>query len=112
MAKDRKDINARKHVRVDLHKQGFLIPAPDAPWIECMIVDVSENGVCLDVGALSVPKLFGLAFTAGGEVLRVCSLAWRKGELVGARYVTAKELRKGFVPTDDVIPKLENEAAG
>jgi hypothetical protein len=111
MAKNRKD-PARKQVRVDLHKQGFLIPAPDAPWIECIIVEVSDDGVCLDVGALSVPKIFGLAFTAGGEVLRVCSLIWRKGELIGARYVTAKELRQGFVPTDDADPKLEKAAAG
>jgi hypothetical protein len=111
MAKNRKD-PARKQVRVDLHKQGFLIPAPDAPWIECIIVEVSDHGVCLDVGALSVPKIFGLAFTAGGEVLRVCSLIWRKGELIGARYVTAKELRQGFVPTDDADPKLEKAAAG
>ena len=105
MAKNRKD-PARKQVRVDLHQQGFLIPAPDAPWIECMIVEVSDEGVCLDVGALSVPKIFGLAFTAGGEVLRVCSLIWRKGELVGAHYVTAQQLRMGFVPTDSADPKI------
>jgi hypothetical protein len=111
MAKDRKD-PARKHVRVDLHKPGFLIPAPEAPWIECMIVDVSDDGVCLEVGALSVPKIFGLAFTSGGEVLRVCSLTWRKGELVGARFVTAKELRAGFEPTDDGDPKLRKARAG
>ena len=72
------------------------------PWIECTIVDVSESGACLEVGALSVPKIFGLAFTERGEVLRVCSLAWRKGELVGARFVTAKELRQGFVPDADL----------
>jgi hypothetical protein len=111
MAKNRKN-SARKQVRIDLHQQGFLIPAPDAPWIECMIVEVSDEGVCLDVGALSVPKIFGLAFTAGGEVLRVCSLIWRKGELVGARYVTAKELRLGFVPTEDADLKLEKASAG
>jgi hypothetical protein len=101
MTRHRKSLSARKNVRVDLHKPGFLIPAPDAPWIECMILDVSEGGVCLDVGALSVPKIFGLAFTAGGEVLRVCSLVWRRGELIGARFVTAKELRQGFVPSAD-----------
>jgi hypothetical protein len=112
MAKSRKELGARKHVRIDLHQPGFLIPAPDAPWIECMIVEVSDDGVCLDVGALSVPKIFGLAFTAGGEVLRVCSLAWRKGELVGARYVTAKELRQRFVPTEDADPKLKKAPAG
>ena len=112
MAKDRKDPGARKHFRIDLHKPGFLIPAPDAPRIECLIVDVSDEGVCLDVGALSVPKIFGLAFTSGGEVLRVCSLAWRKGEMVGARFVTAKELRAGFEPTDAADPKLQKAGAG
>src|ERR1700733_1863263 len=101
MAKQRIERGTRKSVRIDLHKQGFLIPAPDAPWIACEIVDVSNRGVCLEVGDLSVPKLFGLAFTAGGEVLRVCSLIWRRGELIGARFVTAKELRQGFVPSAD-----------
>jgi hypothetical protein len=112
MARPRKNGDARKHVRVDLHKPGFLIPAPDAPWIECMIVDVSDEGACLDVGALVVPKLFGLAFTSGGEVLRVCTLAWRRGELLGARFVTAKELRAGFMPTDTAAdPKLVKATA-
>jgi hypothetical protein len=100
MARHSKDLGARKHVRVELYKPGFLIPAPEAPWIECLILDVSDSGVCLEVGALAVPKLFGLAFTAGGEVLRVCSLVWRRGEIVGARFVTVKELRHGFAPAD------------
>jgi hypothetical protein len=107
MTRHRRDLGARKQVRVDLHKPGFLIPAPDAPWIECLILDVSDKGACLEVGALVVPELFGLAFTAGGEVLRVCSLVWRRGELIGARFVTAKELRQGLVPpTEEADPKL------
>ena len=106
MARHRKDPGARRPVRVDLYKPGFLIPAPDAPWIECVIAEVTDEGVCLDVGALAVPALFGLAFTAGGEVLRVCSLAWRQGEMVGARFVTARELRQGLIEPDDVDPKL------
>jgi len=111
MARHRKDLGARKPVRVDLYKQGFLIPAPEAPWIECVIFEVSDEGVCLDVGALAVPDLFGLAFTPGGEVLRVCSLVWRRGELIGADFVTAKELRHGFEPTD-ADPKLQKAPAG
>ena len=101
MARHRSDLGARKSVRIDLQTQGFLIPAPDAPWLECTIVDVGDGGVCLDVGDLAVPKLFGLAFTAGGEVLRVCLLVWRRGALIGARYVTAKELRQGLVPAEN-----------
>jgi hypothetical protein len=113
MARHRKDPGARKQVRVDLHKPGFLIPAPDAPWIECLIIDVSDTGACLEVGALVVPELFGLAFTAGGEVLRVCSLVWRRGELVGARFVTAKELRQGFLPqTEEADPNSRKAPAG
>ena len=112
MARSRKDLGARKHVRVDLYKPGFLIPAPDAPWIECTIVDVSEKGVCLEVGALAVPELFGLAFTAGGEVLRVCTLAWRKGELIGARFVTTKELRQGLPTKNEQESKLEKTLSG
>ena len=98
MARDRKDLGARKFVRVDLRKKGFLIPAPDAPWIECYILDISENGACLDVGDLAVPKMFGLSLTAGGEVRRVCALIWRRGEMVGVRFISARELRKGAAP--------------
>ena len=105
MARHRKDLGARKRVRVDLYKPGFLIPAPEAPWIACLIVDVSDRGVRLEVGALAVPELFGLAFTAGGEVLRVCSLVWRQGEMVGANFVTAKELREGFTESREADPK-------
>ncbi len=65
MARDRKDLGARKFVRVDLRKPGFLIPAPDAPWIQCYVLDISDNGACLDVGDLAVPKMFGLSLTAG-----------------------------------------------
>lgn len=101
MARDRKDLGARKFVRVDLYKPGFLIPAPDAPWIECYILDISENGACLDVGDLAVPKMFGLSLTAGGEVRRLCTLIWRRGELVGVRFVSARELRKGVAPAGE-----------
>lgn len=100
MARRRKDLGAHKHVRVNLHKPGFLIPAPDAPWIECTIIEVSEKGVCLDVGALPMPKVFGLSFTATGEVLRVCALVWRKGELIGGEFLTAKELRAGAASSE------------
>ena len=110
MARRRNDPGSRKPVRVDLHKPGFLIPAPDAAWIECMITEVSDEGVCLDVGALAVPELFGLAFTAGGEVLRVCSLVWRQGEMLGARFVTAKELRQGPAELGEPDAKLRKAA--
>jgi hypothetical protein len=110
MARHREDLGRRRHVRVELYKPGFLIPAPDAPWIECQILDVSDKGACLEVGSLAVPELFGLAFTAGGEVIRVCTLVWRRGEIVGARFVTAKELRQGLEPAE-ADPELQDAGA-
>ena len=111
MARARKDLGARKYVRIDLHQPGFLIPAPEAPWIECEILDISENGACLDVGDLAVPPLFGLSLTSGGEVLRVCTLIWRRGELIGARFVTAKELRQGASPAGEADQRAEQARA-
>src|ERR1700744_4651074 len=108
MAKQRIERGTRKSVRSDLHPPGFLTPAPKAPWIECTIIDVSENGVCLDVGDLAVPKLFGLSFPSSGEGLRVCALIWRRGERIGAGFVGARERREGRVqaaqkPDDAVL---------
>ena len=99
MARHRKDLGERSAVRVELSKSWYLILAPNAPWIECVIINVSDTGICLEVGALAVPPLFGVAFTASGEVLRVCHLIWRQGEQIGARFVSARELRTGFVTT-------------
>jgi len=76
-----------------------------------VIVDVSDNGLCPDVGALAVPKIFGVAFTAGGEVFRLCALIWRRGGLVGARFVGAKELRLSLAPTDEADAELEKAKA-
>ena len=110
MARQRDDLGTRRHVRVDLYMPGFLIPAPDAPWIECTIVDVSNNGVSVEVGSLPVPRLFGLSFTTGGEVLRICLLNWRQGEFVGARFVSARELRQGLWLNDSPYPQQQAPA--
>lgn len=98
MARDRKELGKRKHNRVEMYKRGFVIPAPDAPWVECTVIDVGHKGVRLDVGSLLLAEMFGISFTAGGEVVRVCSLVWRQGELVGARFLTPTELRQGSAP--------------
>jgi len=110
MARQREELGGRRHARIQLQKLGYLILAPTAPWIECMIVDVSESGICLEVGPLAVPELFGISFTSGGEVLRVCLLIWRQGGRIGARYVSAKELREGFVAPSLADSRIEEMA--
>ena len=54
-------------------------------------------------------KIFGLAFTASGEVFRACRLSWRSGERVGARFVSAEELR-GRRETEEAGPQAEKAA--
>lgn len=110
MAKHRKR-RSQKKVRVDLQQTAFLIPAPDAPWMECTIFEISDEGVSLEVGALAVPKIFGLAFTASGEVLRICRLSWRNGERVGGRFVSADELRQGL-ESEGTTPERRDAVAG
>jgi hypothetical protein len=110
MTKERKELGKRKHNRVEFYKRGFLIPTPNAPWIECTVLDVGHQGVRLDVGEVPLPDMFGLAFTAGGQVIRVCSLVWRKGEMVGARFLSANELRGGQRPDAGQSQRLETNS--
>ena len=96
-----RELGRRKCHRVNFERSAFIILAPDAPWIECSILDISETGVCLKIGALAMPnKIFGLALNSAGSVRRVCLTAWRFGETMGARFVSAKELRN-MAPASD-----------
>ena len=91
--RDKQEFGEREHVRIAWHKPGYICLVPDGPWIECLIIDVSNGGVCLDVYALPLPNTFGLSFDASRSVIRVCSIVWRRGKFVGARYLSAKDLR-------------------
>ena len=104
-------IRDRKNIRVNVQQPGFLIPAPDAPWIECLVLYVRGDGACLEVGNVAVPELFGLALTSGGEVFRACALVWRRGETIGVRFVSARELRDGLEPAAESDPNLRNAAS-
>ena len=89
----RQELGDRRHNRIVLRRPAFIFTEPGAPWIECVVVDVSESGLCINVGALVVPEMFGVAFTSNGSIRRVCARAWRNGELIGARFLSAKDLR-------------------
>jgi hypothetical protein len=93
----RMDLSSRNAAdEIELNWSGFIIVEPDAPWIECLILTVSANGLCLNVGAIVVPEIFAVAFTPCGSVRRVCARTWRRGELVRARFVTGTELRSAL----------------
>jgi len=66
--------------------------------LEYFVTDISDGGAGLIVGALALPKTFILLLTPSGEVKRLCTLAWRNGELAGVRFImpspAAKERRR------------------
>lgn len=109
--KSRKQLGDRKNVRVALQWPGFIILAPDAPWIECFIADVSETGAQLNVGGIAVPEIFGLGLTADGTVVRLCKRVWRRGEMVGARFIKPDELRRG-VGADGAVDSASKGGEG
>jgi hypothetical protein len=37
------NLGARRHERIEYRRPGFIIPAPDAPWLECFILDISDS---------------------------------------------------------------------
>jgi hypothetical protein len=103
--RDQNYYGQRLHKRIELTWPVFVLNAPDAPGIECRIVDVSAGGICIAIGGLNVPKLFGVAFAQGDTIHRVCLKVWEKGNLIGAKYVSAKELRNyGKNPLQKSVP--------
>lgn len=104
------ELGERKHSRIEFQKAAFVILEPDGLWIECSIMDISDGGVCLEIGNLPVPKIFVLVMTPDGRVRRACVTAWRRGELLGARFVTAAQLRQGVAEPDHVVPKLQKKS--
>jgi hypothetical protein len=72
-----------------------------------MILDISKGGTRLEVGALPVSKLFVLILTPNGEVRRASLTTWRRGSLLGARFVSLKDIRRGLTPPEYVDPRLQ-----
>ena len=89
----RQELGKRKAHRVECHRSGFIVTTPTSPFVECRLHDISETGVCIDVGDLPVPDFFALALTPNGEVMRFCSRVWRRGGIIGARFVRTDQLR-------------------
>jgi hypothetical protein len=55
------------------------------PALRCSVVDISLEGASLWVPSAALPDLFALRTV--GAVRHVCEVVWRKGEMVGARFL-------------------------
>lgn len=81
-----KDLGKRRYKRVEVEQLMYLFATPRGAGVRCHVKNVSEGGICVDVGDSYVPDMFGIAFKQGGNVARVCEQVWRRGSLIGARY--------------------------
>jgi hypothetical protein len=65
----------------------------------CLVTDISDDGVRLNVGGLDVPDEFVLLLSGNG-VVRESSykVVWRRGPEVGAKFVGV--VRSGFALQD------------
>jgi hypothetical protein len=90
--KNKKDLGNRKHVRVNMQKSASVILEPNGLEFECTVLDISEGGVRLNVGGLAMPKIFMLELAP--QIRRLCKLAWRRREIIGASFVAQKDREK------------------
>jgi hypothetical protein len=62
----------------------------------CLVINISDGGVRLDVEGLDVPDEFVLLHANDGIVQKsMCKVAWRFGNEIGAKFVAAVP-RPGF----------------
>jgi len=60
------------------------------PARDCLVIDISDAGVRLNVEGLDVPDEFVLLLSTAGVVREsMCKVAWRYGDEVGAKFVAA-----------------------
>lgn len=56
--------------------------------VECAVLDMSPSGAKLSVhGAERLGSRFTLSFTISSRQGRTCEVRWRKGSLLGVRFV-------------------------
>ena len=62
---------------------------------DCIVIDISDNGVQLHVPGFDVPDKFVLLLSGGGVVREsTYQVVWRRGHEVGAKFVGV--IRSGF----------------
>lgn len=79
------------------HRRAVSIPARieitiGSPPRDCLVTDLSDGGVRLFIEATEVPDRFVLWFSADGRSARPrdCTVVWRLGYEIGARFADAR----------------------
>jgi len=80
--------NNRRHSRVSMHHPVSIDVGEGQPLQEGVMVDVSENGACLQIECpAALPPQFTLLLSKRGFPRRVCNVSWRSPDEVGVSFV-------------------------
>jgi PilZ domain len=74
----------RKHPRRSVSDRGKIIVSRPFSLIDCIVLDISEGGACLEIAvAVQLPPAFELVFA---EKRRPCTVAWQVEKRVGVAF--------------------------
>jgi hypothetical protein len=77
----------RQSPRRRLANMTKLRTAPGAPLRDCLVIDMSDDGVRLYVGGLNVPDQFDLLVGDGDVKEYRYQVVWRRDREIGARLI-------------------------
>ncbi len=78
----------RRSPRRKLYRMAKIKLGAGAPEHDCLVIDISDEGVRLNVGGLDVPDEFVLLLFGDGVVREVAyKKVWRHGHELGAKLV-------------------------
>jgi PilZ domain len=79
----------RREVRQRCYRPAKIRLAAGARACDCLIIDMSDGGVRLNVEGLNVPDEFVLLISSKGKVEeRAYKVVWRFGNELGAQFVS------------------------
>ena len=80
----------RRSSRRRCYRAAKIQLAGSTPAHDCLVINISDGGVRLNAEGLDVPDEFVLLLSSDGVVQEsTCKVAWRCGNEVGAKFVTA-----------------------
>ncbi len=80
------DEDRRESARRHLYHRAKLRIGAGTPPRECLVLDISDTGVRLDIVGFHVPDEFVLLLS-GDRIVERCKVIWRRDREVGAKFI-------------------------